>query len=486
MRDIYKIAYNGAKQRCTNPKNPGYHRYGGRGIEFRFTSVDEFKLALGPKPEGAHLVDRINNNGHYEQGNLRWTTPKASANNRQNIRNQEGNVYARHGSWHVRYYVTEMRDGKLTRVLRSTRLCRVDREHTSKGSRAVRKLVRDVMDKVNGTDPGRIGEDLRISAFWQLHYLPHCEEVLKVTGRPRLRPSTLRGYRQIWKQHLEPHFGELTLREYTADLAATFLDSLTGTQVKTTLKHIHAVGSTVFKRALKEKRVAVNVWRAVEIPEDAVEPEDTKHYTQGQAEDIISALVDHVDCQLIMALACFLGMRPGEVAALRWEDFDTDWVHIRRSVVNGNVDEPKTKASIDSVPLIDQVRVPLELWRRKCGHTEGWLFESRNGTPVNLHNLAERVIIPHINGDRECVRCEVTPKPLKGVKWAGYYAGRRGAATTVIEVTGNAAVAQGLLRHKDMAITTRVYKKAISKLKLREGMEQAFQQKQLPAAKGSA
>src|SRR5258708_8688182 len=36
------IAYHAAKQRCTNPKVQNYSDYGGRGIEFRFSSFDEF------------------------------------------------------------------------------------------------------------------------------------------------------------------------------------------------------------------------------------------------------------------------------------------------------------------------------------------------------------------------------------------------------------------------------------------------------------
>ena len=66
-----------------------------------------------------------------------------------------------------------------------------------------------------------------------------------------------------------------------------------------------------------------------------------------------------------MSLACFLGLRPGEIAALRWEDIDAESIHIRRSVVRGIVGVPKTRESIASLPLIDRVRVPLELWRQK-------------------------------------------------------------------------------------------------------------------------
>lgn len=67
------FAYRAARNRCTNPNNKAWHDYGGRGIEFRFTSFEEFYKHIGPKPEGLTL-DRIRNEGHYEIGNVRWAT----------------------------------------------------------------------------------------------------------------------------------------------------------------------------------------------------------------------------------------------------------------------------------------------------------------------------------------------------------------------------------------------------------------------------
>src|SRR5208337_1584384 len=80
---IENEAYSSARQRCTNPKNPGYPNYGGRGIEFRFQSFGQFIDALrtpgnpsGLRPSPEHSLDRKNNNGHYEAGNIRWATIK--------------------------------------------------------------------------------------------------------------------------------------------------------------------------------------------------------------------------------------------------------------------------------------------------------------------------------------------------------------------------------------------------------------------------
>ena len=66
-------AYYAAKNRCTNPKNVSYKDYGARGIKFLFESFEQFFAEIGPRPAGKSL-DRENNNGNYEPGNVRWAT----------------------------------------------------------------------------------------------------------------------------------------------------------------------------------------------------------------------------------------------------------------------------------------------------------------------------------------------------------------------------------------------------------------------------
>ena len=67
-------AYKSAKNRCSNPKSSGWNNYGGRGIRFLFESFEQFYAELGPRPIGKSL-DRKDNDGNYEPGNVRWATP---------------------------------------------------------------------------------------------------------------------------------------------------------------------------------------------------------------------------------------------------------------------------------------------------------------------------------------------------------------------------------------------------------------------------
>jgi hypothetical protein len=75
------VSYLAAKYRCTNPNAHNYARYGGRGIKFRFESFEQFYRKLGDRPAGMTL-DRINTDGHYEVGNVRWATKRTQSNNR--------------------------------------------------------------------------------------------------------------------------------------------------------------------------------------------------------------------------------------------------------------------------------------------------------------------------------------------------------------------------------------------------------------------
>lgn len=78
-------SFNAAKKRCNPNRKEKFPDYAGRGIEFRFENFTDFIEDVGPRPEPkfAYSLDRIDNDGHYEKGNVRWATKLEQARNRR-------------------------------------------------------------------------------------------------------------------------------------------------------------------------------------------------------------------------------------------------------------------------------------------------------------------------------------------------------------------------------------------------------------------
>jgi hypothetical protein len=83
------MAWQAAKKRCGNPRNASFPNYGGRGIRMcrRWSiSFGAFLSDLGPKPDVAWSLDRIDPDKGYEPGNCRWVPPIVQSRNRRNTR----------------------------------------------------------------------------------------------------------------------------------------------------------------------------------------------------------------------------------------------------------------------------------------------------------------------------------------------------------------------------------------------------------------
>lgn len=88
----YKI-WGKMRDRCNNPASTHYRNYGGRGIKVceRWQhSFLAFYEDIGPRPDPSYSIDRIDNDGNYEPGNVKWATRHEQAINQRVRANRSG------------------------------------------------------------------------------------------------------------------------------------------------------------------------------------------------------------------------------------------------------------------------------------------------------------------------------------------------------------------------------------------------------------
>ena len=82
--------WSGMKDRCLNPNNKAYERYGGRGITICDEWRDDFQAFYGWAMSNGYsdslTIDRVDSNGNYAPSNCRWITNKEQQNNKRNNR----------------------------------------------------------------------------------------------------------------------------------------------------------------------------------------------------------------------------------------------------------------------------------------------------------------------------------------------------------------------------------------------------------------
>jgi len=165
--------------------------------------------------------------------------------------------------------------------------------------------------------------------------------------------------------------------------------------------------------------------------------------------------------RLLVCLALSLGLRRGELAALRWQDIDFKQltITVQRSLVDQVVGRTKTEASQRPLPMDPRIATLLLRWRSVSNYVEPehYVFATdsnraggnRGKQPVWLGKVMQYHVQP-------------TARVVGITKTIGWHTLRHSLATSLHRNGEEVKVVQELLRHSSCKITLDIYAQAVS------------------------
>src|SRR5213594_2466149 len=152
----------------------------------------------------------------------------------------------------------------------------------------------------------------------------------------------------------------------------------------------------IFRLAAQDRLLSSNPAEMLFTPPTLATP-SRRVLTPEQVQQIL--LVLPVREQLIVRLALFSGMRPGEIFALQWKHIAGDHVEVVHRIYRGKLDRPKSERSKRTVALSSTPQSLITQWRqqsRSCD-PDAWVFPSAKlTTPLGRDNAWRGLIAPRL------------------------------------------------------------------------------------------
>lgn len=385
-------------------------------------------------------------------------------------REQSGYIYKRGGWWVLRYREKVLEGGELKRRQLAKQIEQVRPEHArlKRPPPEIEDQAKSILLPIN-THSYTPEATQTLGAFVDNVYFPNLET--------QKRASTVKGYKARWESQLKPRCESYRLRDFRTSDGQRILADIARENpslCRSTLHHLRSLLSAIFKHAIQQGYLnSPNPIREVGIP-SAPQGEETYAYSLEEVTRILMYLPQ--PAYAIAALAAFTGLRRSELAGLLWESYDGNELQVTRSVWEGHVNEPKTRRSKAPVPIIPALARILNAYREQCGSpNSGPMFKSQAGTPLNMNNVLNRIVLnrivlPALN---VCEQCRKGREEHAGAdhdykrdssrpEWHGWHAFRRGLATNLHRLGVNDKTIQAILRHSNVMTTMDIYVKTVS------------------------
>jgi integrase len=333
--------------------------------------------------------------------------------------------------WVFRFRETRNIEGTLVRKQTARQVCPVQAPYSS--LKAVKKHP-EVIRLLGRLNDGKRSPEsvVTLGDFMDTIYLPFVDE--------QKRPSTARGYRAMWRDHLTSRCGSSLLCDVRTVTVQSWLEQIApedqtkkGTRLsRESLKHLKSFLSGIFAHAKRQGFYdGINPAQDTATP-PAPEGEETHAYSLEEISAMLKVLPE--PALTLVATAALTGARRGELNGMTWENYRNGEIFVARSIWNGHVTEPKTRKSKAPIPVIGYLAKLLDAHRQREGNPiAGPVFRAVNGQPLSLNNILNRAIKPALR--------------KAGIEWHGWHAFRRGLGSNLNRLGVSGKTIQAILRH---------------------------------------
>jgi integrase len=218
------------------------------------------------------------------------------------------------------------------------------------------------------------------------------------------------------RTHLIGDLGSWELESVTRDVLQGYLEQKAAKGLSFSLvDHLRWDLRAIFRLAVQDRVLISNPAEMLFTPGTAPMP-SRQVLSPQQVQAVLKVL--ELREQLIVQLALFSGMRPGEILSLQWKHVADDHVEVVHRIYRGKLDGPKSRRSKRKVALSLTTRQLLDQWRQRCAPADEtlWVFPSaRICSPLGRDNTWRRLLAPRLK--------------TIGLEWATFQVMRRTHAT---------------------------------------------------------
>jgi integrase len=233
-------------------------------------------------------------------------------------------------------------------------------------------------------------------------------------------------------------FGNPEMKDFIKGWLAELADQ---DKSRSYIHHLLIFTRAAINEGMKRRLIHYNYANEVRVPK-RVKKVDQRFVTDEEIGALLLSFRNHGQRrdELILWVFYACALRPGELFALRWNDWDADdsgQLRIDEAFGKSGLDDPKTPRSDSYVYLPPGVQALLREWRKWCGDSrpEAFIFPSKRGTPMCYDNYLKRVLKPAA----EAVGLgDITHQML-----------RRSFSTMALDSGASPKDVQGQMRHTD-------------------------------------